>query len=194
MVKQLLPAFRITLLFTIVTGFIYPGVVAAICQAFLPSEANGSIVLLNGEPVGSRLIGQSFSKPEYFHGRPSSAGSNGYDAGSSGGSNLGPTSQKLIDRVRMAAEQFKAENPDFIGPIPADALTASASGLDPHISPATAEAQVLRVATARGVEPEKVGQLLENLVEHRSVGLFGEPRVNVLVLNLELDKSFPRQK
>jgi K+-transporting ATPase ATPase C chain len=191
MVKQFLPALRITVLLTIVTGFIYPGIITAICQAVFPSQANGSIVLLDGAPVGSQLIGQTFSKPEYFHGRPSGAGTTGYDGASSSGSNLGPTSRKLIDRVRTAADQFKGENPDAGGPIPSDALTASASGLDPHISPATAHAQIVRIAKARNVEPAKIMEVLDTFVEGRSAGLLGEPRVNVLLLNLALDKTFP---
>jgi potassium-transporting ATPase KdpC subunit len=153
MVKQLLPALRLTLLFAILTGLLYPGLVTAISQLIFPNQASGSIVTRNGLPIGSSLIGQNFTRPEYFHPRPSAAGSGGYDGASSGGSNLGPTSQKLFDRVKTSVEQFRKENPDFDGPIPADALTASGSGLDPHISPANAQVQVTRVAKARSADP-----------------------------------------
>ena len=188
MFKQLLPAFRIMLFFTILTGFVYPGLVTVLSQMIFPKQANGSLISKNGEVVGSTLIGQNFAKPEYFHARPSAAGM-GYDGAVSSGSNLGPTSQKLIDRVKASAEQFKKENPAFSDPIPADALTASGSGLDPHISPATAKAQVSRVAGARGVDSAQIQQLVDQLTEGRSLGFLGEPRVNVLALNLALDQQ-----
>src|SRR5215467_10153672 len=148
--KQIGPAFRVTLVFTVFTGLIYPGVVTVLCQLVFSDKANGSLVKVNGQVVGSSLIGQNFSKPEYFQPRPSAAGNDGYDAMSSGGSNYGPTNQKLIDRVKASVEKFHKENPDHQGPIPADLLTTSASGLDPHISPDSAQAQAARVAKARG--------------------------------------------
>ena len=188
MFKQLLPAVRIMLFFTILTGFVYPGIVTVLSQVIFPKQANGSLISKNGQVVGSSLIGQNFAKPEYFHTRPSAAGM-GYDGAVSSGSNLGPTSQKLIDRVKASAEQFKAENPAFSDPIPADALTASGSGVDPHISPATAKAQVSRVAGARGVDSAQIQQLVDQLTEGRSLGFLGEPRVNVLALNLALDQQ-----
>jgi K+-transporting ATPase ATPase C chain len=147
----------------------------------------------DGKEIGSALIGQNFTKPEYFHPRPSAAGNDGYDATASGGSNYGPTNQKLIDRVKASVEQFRKENPDYSGPIPADLLTASASGLDPDISPASAEAQAARVARARGISLEQVEQLIIRNTKGPDLGFLGEPRVNVLKLNLELDRQFPRK-
>jgi K+-transporting ATPase ATPase C chain len=144
-----------------------------------------------GKEIGSALIGQNFAKPEYFHPRPSSAGNDGYDSTASGGSNYGPTNQKLIDRVKASLEQFRKENPDYTGPIPADLLTASASGLDPDISPASAEAQVTRVAKARGASVDNLEQLIRRNTKGPDLGFLGEPRVNVLKLNLELDHQFP---
>ena len=191
MFKELAPAFRMTLVFTVLTGLLYPGLVTALNQGLFKDESNGSLVFRDGKVVGSRLIGQNFTRPEYFHPRPSAAGS-GYDGASSGGSNLGPTSRKLIDRVKAASEQFRQENPDFNGPIPADALTASGSGLDPHISPANAMAQLNRVAKARGVDATQIQQLVSGLTEGRSLGFLGEPRLNVLLLNIALDERFPK--
>ena len=191
--QQLFPALRMMLLFTVLTGLIYPGVVTGLCQMLFRSQANGSLITDNGQIVGSHLIGQNFTKPEYFHPRPSAAGANGYDATASGGSNLGPTSQKLYDRVKASAEQFRKENPDFQGPIPADALTASASGLDPEISVANAVAQTDRVAKARGTDAEMIRKLIDSSTENRTLGLLGEPRVNVLALNLALDRQFPKR-
>ncbi len=190
MIRQLVPAFRLTLLFTILTGLVYPGIVTGLCQVLFPSQANGSLIEKNGRIVGSQLIGQNFTRAEYFHPRPSAAGS-GYDASLSSGSNLGPTSRKLFDRVKASAEQFRAENPDFSGPIPADMLTASGSGLDPHISPASADAQVSRVAKARGTDPAQIRQLIAEFTAGRALGILGEPGVNVLELNLALDERFP---
>jgi K+-transporting ATPase ATPase C chain len=186
------PAFRLMLILTVLTGLIYPGVVTALCQLLFHRQANGSMLKVEGKEIGSALIGQNFTKPEYFHPRPSAAGNDGYDPTASGGSNYGPTNQKLIDRVKSSAEQFRKENPDFTGPIPADLLTASASGLDPDISPASAEAQAARVAKARGVNPTQVEQLITQNTKGPDLGFLGEPRVNVLELNLELDQKFPR--
>jgi potassium-transporting ATPase KdpC subunit len=191
--KQLLPALRMTLLMTVLTGLIYPGLVTGICQMVFPNQANGSLIQKNGAVVGSELIGQIFSKPEYFQPRPSAAGSDGYDATASGGSNLGPTNQKLVDRVNTAVAKFHKENPDYTGPIPADLLTTSGSGLDPHLSPASADAQVARVAKARGASEDQIRQLVTRLTEGRDLGFLGEPRVNVLRLNMALDDQFPRK-
>jgi K+-transporting ATPase ATPase C chain len=146
---------------------------------------------VNGKIVGSTLLGQNFTKPQYFHPRPSAAGNDGYDATASGGPNFGPTNQKLIDRVKADVAKFHAENPGYEGPIPADMLTASASGLDPHISPASALAQAPRVAQARGVTLDQVKQLIAAHTQGRRLGFLGEPRVNVLLLNLDLNQKFP---
>jgi K+-transporting ATPase ATPase C chain len=148
-------------------------------------------VEVNGQVVGSTLLGQNFAKPEYFHPRPSAAGQDGYDGMASGGSNYGPTNRKLIDRVESSVTQFRRENPGYTGPIPADLLTASASGLDPDISPASAEAQVDRVARARGVSPLEIRRFVEAHIEKREFGFLGELRVNVLALNVALDDKFP---
>jgi potassium-transporting ATPase KdpC subunit len=188
--KELAPAFRVTILLTIVTGFLYPGVVTGLCQLLFKNAANGSLVSANGQVVGSSLIGQNFTKPEYFQPRPSAAGA-GYDGFASGGSNYGPTNQHLIDRVQASIDQFHKDNPDFHGQIPSDLVTASASGLDPHISPASADAQASRIAKARGVRLDQVEQLISKHIEPRQLGFLGEPRVNVLELNLDLDQSFP---
>lgn len=191
--KQIGPALRMALFFTILAGFVYPGIVTALCQLILPGQANGSLVSAGGRVVGSSLIGQNFAKPEYFHPRPSAAGNDGYDASASTGSNYGPTNQKLIDRVKASIDQFRKENPDYHGPIPADAVTASGSGLDPDISLASAEAQTPRVAKIRGATVDQVVQLVREHAEGRILGPLGEPRVNVLALNLELDQQFPRK-
>lgn len=191
--RQIGPAFRIVLVFTVLTGLLYPGLVTAVCQVLFPSRANGSLVTVNGQIVGSALIGQNFSKPEYFQPRPSAAGNDGYDATVSGGSNYGPTNQKLIDRVKASVDKFRKDNPDYHGPIPADLVTASASGLDPHISPASSDAQAPRVAKARGVKVEAIRELIASHTESRQMGFLGEPRVNVLALNLALDQQFPHK-
>jgi len=243
--RQMLPALRMTLVLTVLTGLFYPGVVTAITQVVFPKQANGSLIVKNGTVIGSELIGQNFTRAEYFQPRVSAAGS-GYDATSSGGSNLGPTSAKLIrgttkmddkknevvdyDGINLRIvhyavdnnipyessvplDQFKdaSGNVDDVklikafnddkaplifkpkAPIPADAVTASASGLDPHISPAFARAQAKRVAKARGVEASALDQLVAQYTEGRDWGFLGEPRVNVLKLNLAVDQQFPRK-
>jgi len=192
MTQQLLPAVRATFLLTVLTGLVYPGVVTGLCQILFSDKANGSLVKKDGQIVGSVLIGQNFSRAEYFHPRPSAAGVNGYDPTASGGSNLGPTSQKLYDRVKASADEFRKENPTFAGPIPSDAVTASASGLDPEISAANAEAQIARVSAARGVKKEEIERLVASETKQRELGLLGEPRINVLEVNLTLDRLFPK--
>ena len=187
MIEQLGPAVRMTLVLTVLTGMIYPAVVTGIAGVIFPKQANGSLIERNGIVIGSELIGQKFSKPEYFHGRPSAAG-DGYDAANSSASNLGPTSTKLVDRVKADVAQFRKENPDIQGPLPADLLTSSASGLDPHISPESAYAQAPRVAKARGLTEGQIRQVVDEHVEGRQWGFLGEPRVNVLLLNLALDQ------
>jgi len=188
--KQLLPAVRMTALMTVLTGLIYPLAITGAAQALFRTKADGSLVSKEGRVVGSSLIGQTFSKPEYFHPRPSAAGNDGYDGMASGGSNFGPTNQKLADRVKASVAQFRKDNPGYSGVLPADLVTASGSGLDPHISPAAAEAQVERVAEARHVAPEQIRSLLSLHVEQPDLGFLGEPRVNVLLLNLDLDQKF----
>jgi K+-transporting ATPase ATPase C chain len=246
MFKELGPGFRLTLAMTILTGLLYPAVMTGLAELIFPKQANGSLVSVKGNVVGSSLIGQSFAKPEYFHPRPSAAGT-GYDATASGGSNLGPTSAKLLhgttktddkgkeivdfdglyDRVvhycvdndipytsSVPLDQFKDPHGDLDdvklikafndpnapltfapkSPIPADAVTASASGLDPHISPANAEVQAGRVAKARGVSPDQVKPLIAQSTDRADWGFMGEPRVNVLLLNVALDQRFPVSK
>ena len=193
--KQMIPGLRMTVLLTVLTGLIYPGAVTGICQILFPAQANGSLLVRNGKVVGSALIGQNFSKPEYFQPRPSAAGSDGYDASASNGSNLGPTSQKLVDRTKATVAKLRADNPtqSAVG-LPSDLATASGSGLDPQLSPASAAWQVNRVAAARGVRPTDVENLVSELTEGRDLGFLGEPRVNVLQLNLALDGKFPGGK
>lgn len=190
MLKQLIPGFRIALVLTVLTGVIYPGIVTGLCQLLFRQQANGSLVVKDGRIMGSSLIGQNFTKPEYFHPRPSAAGNEGYDASASGGSNLGPTSKKLIDRVRRNVEEFRKENPEYQGPIPVDMVTASGSGLDPHISPASAYAQSFRVAKARRIPVDRVNQLIAEYTEPPSWGFLGDARVSVLQINLALDQHF----
>lgn len=246
MMKELGPGLRLTLIFTVLTGLLYPAVMTGVSELIFPRQANGSLVTVNGRVVGSSLIGQSFGKPEYFHSRPSAAG-NGYDATASGGSNLGPTSAKLL-RGTIKMDDKKNEIVDFDGinlrvvhycldndipyessvpldqfkdshgdlddvklikafnddkaplrfsakaPIPPDAVTSSASGLDPQISPANAETQAARVAKARGVSADQVKQLIPQATDQADLGFLGEPRVNVLMLNIALDQKFPVSK
>jgi K+-transporting ATPase ATPase C chain len=245
MLKALKPGFMMMLVMTVLTGLVYPAIITGIAQVVFRDQANGSLIVSNGHVVGSRLIGQNFTKPEYFHPRPSAAGS-GYDPTASAGSNLGPTSAKLINGTTKKDEKGN-EVADFLGikarivhycidndiayessvpldtfkdaqgnlddakliaafsdekaplvftpktPIPADAVTASASGLDPHISPGNAQAQAARVAKARGVSVDQVQGVIAQHTEGRSLGLLGEPRVNVLQLNLALDQLLPRK-
>ncbi len=177
---------------TVVLGAIYPFAVWGISQVIFPHQANGSLIKdQKGEVIGSELIGQNFTATGYFHGRPSAAG-NGYDAGASSGSNLGPTSRKLIDRIQADSEPMQTDNPGKA--IPADLVTTSASGLDPHISPDGAEFQVPRVAKERGMSEVDLMQIVLKHTEGRQLGILGEPRVNVLLLNLDLDKTKPLKK
>jgi K+-transporting ATPase ATPase C chain len=246
MLKELGPGLRLTIIFTVLTGLLYPAVMTGVSELIFPKQANGSLLTVNGKVVGSSLIGQPFAKPEYFHPRPSAAGS-GYDAAASGGSNLGPTSAKLL-RGTIKMDDKKNEIVDFDGinlrivhycvdndipyessvpldqfkdshgdlddvklikafnddkapllfsakaPIPPDAVTASASGLDPHISPANAETQASRVAKARGVSADQVKQLIPQSTDRADLGFLGEPRVNVLMLNIAVDQKFPVSK
>jgi K+-transporting ATPase ATPase C chain len=189
--KQLLIALKATLVLTLLTGVMYPLLVTGLAKVLFRDKADGSLIQANGRTVGSELIGQRFTKPEYFHGRPSAAGNDGYDGLSSGGSNLGPTSQKLADRVTADVKTFRAENPTFSGAVPGDAVTASGSGLDPHLSPEAVDAQVARVAAARGMTTEALRQLVAAHTEDRQMAVLGEPRVNVLKLNLALDAAAP---
>ncbi|MES1261415.1 MAG: potassium-transporting ATPase subunit KdpC [Acidobacteriota bacterium] len=190
MFSELKPAILITLAFTLLTGIFYPLAVTGLAQAMFHRQANGSLIGQNGRVIGSELIGQNFTKPEYFHPRPSAAGA-GYDAANSGGSNLGPTNPALADRLAKDAAQFRKDNPGYAGTIPADAITTSASGLDPDITPANAMAQVARVANARGVSADMVRSLASAAIQGRDLGVLGEPRVNVLKLNLALDEKIP---
>jgi len=246
MLKELGPGFRLTVAFTVLTGLLYPAIMTGVSQIIFPKQANGSLITVNGKVVGSQLIGQQFSKPEYFHPRPSSAGS-GYDATASSGSNLGPTSAKLLrgttkmddknnevvdfDGINLRIvhycldneipydssiplEQFKDAKGELdevklikafndekaplvftaMAPIPADAVTASSSGLDPHISPANAEAQAVRVAKARHIQMDQLATLIAQSTERPDLGFLGEPRVNVSMLNVALDQQFPVSK
>jgi potassium-transporting ATPase KdpC subunit len=186
MKKNLITAFLMTIVTAVLLGLIYPLVVTGVAQLVFKDKANGQIVQRNGEAIGSRIIAQPFTSAKYFHPRPSFAGTNGYDATNSQGTNYAPTNQKLIDRVKADAVTLQAENPGQ--PIPVDLITMSASGLDPEISPAAAEFQVPRVARARGLAESTVRQLVEQHTEQRDLGLLGEPRVNVLELNLALDE------
>jgi K+-transporting ATPase ATPase C chain len=188
--KQLRPAILLTFVFIIVTGFVYPGIVTAVARLVFPHQASGSLVTQNARVVGSRLIGQQFNEPWYFHPRPSAAG-DGYDATASGGTNKGPTDRRLADTLIAGAIAQAQSAGAPKGRVPSDMATSSASGLDPHISPANALFQVARVAAARGVDSTQVRDLALHYVEPRQFGFLGEPRVNVLALNIALDNAFP---
>lgn len=188
MKKNLFISILMTIVTTILLGIIYPLVVTGLAQLIFPHKANGQLIQKDGQIVGSALIGQGFSGPGYFHSRPSAAG-NGWDAANSAGSNYGPTNQKLLDRVKSDVAADEADNPGI--PVPIDLVTTSASGFDPHITPAAAEFQLARVAKARAVNPDEVRALVAKHTEGRQLGFLGEPRVNVLELNLDLDQRFP---
>lgn len=193
MTRVLLIALRTTALTLLLTGLAYPLAVTGLGQLLFPARASGSLVRdERGQLVGSSLIGQSFAQPAYFQGRPSAAGDKGYDAAASGGSNLGPTSKKLRDRVAAELVRLRRENPQAVPLVPVELVTTSGSGLDPHLSPAGALWQVPRVARARGLAPERVRAVVERQIEERLFGLLGEPRVNVLQLNLALNLQFGR--
>jgi potassium-transporting ATPase KdpC subunit len=185
LLRQIRPAIILLLAMTLVTGVAYPAIVTAVAQVAFPSQANGSMIVVDGKTVGSSLIGQAFSDPKYFWGRLSAAGKDGYDASSSAGSNLGPTSQALIDRITADVDRLRAANGG--GPVPVDLVTTSASGLDPEISPAAADYQVARVAAARGMTETDVRAAVARHTSGQLLGFLGEPRVNVLLLNLDLD-------
>jgi K+-transporting ATPase ATPase C chain len=190
--KQIFPAIMLTIVLTLIVGIGYPLAVTGISQLLFKEKAQGSLIIKDNKVIGSRLIGQPFSGAGYFHSRPSAAG-NGYDSTASSGTNLGPTSTKLIEeKIKPAVEALKQENPNQ--PVPVDLVTSSASGLDPHITPAAAEFQVPRIARERGISEEQARNLVRRHTEVRQFGILGEPRVNVLELNLDLDSSHPLSK
>jgi K+-transporting ATPase ATPase C chain len=188
MKKNLMISVLMTIATTVLLGIVYPLVVTGLAQLFFKDKANGQLIVQNGKVVGSRIIGQAFVGPSYFHSRPSAAG-NGYDAANSNGSQLGPTNQRLIDRVKADIATNRSDNPGQ--PVPVDLVAASASGLDPDISPAAAEFQVPRVAKQRGISEDQLKQLVQQHTLPRQLGLLGEPRVNVLELDLDLNAKFP---
>lgn len=187
--RNLLIAVLVTVVTTVLLGVVYPLVVTGAAQLLFPDQANGQLLSRSGTVVGSRLLGQAFTSAGYFHGRPSAAGPDGYDAAASGGTNLGPTSDKLIRSVKQRVSAAHAENPDSA--VPVDLVTSSASGLDPHISPAAALFQIPRIARARGIDAQELRAVVQSLIETRQLGFLGEPRVNVLELNLALDERWP---
>jgi potassium-transporting ATPase KdpC subunit len=189
--RNLIAAALMTIVTTVLFGLMYPLLVTGLAQVIFPDKANGQLIEQNGKIVGSRIIGQAFSAPGYFHSRPSAAGT-GYDATSSSGTNLGPTNKKLIDSVKAAVETAQKENPGM--PVPIDLVTSSASGLDPHISPAAALFQAARIARERGIQEEDVRRLIDTNTAGRQLGFFGEPGVNVLELNLALDQEHPMKR
>ena len=190
MKKNLITSVLMMIATTVLLGIIYPLVVSGLAQLFFKDKANGQLIVQNGKVVGSRIIGQAFVGPGYFHSRPSSAG-NGYDAANSNGSQLGPTNQHLIERVKADVASNQSDNPGQ--PVPVDLVTASASGLDPDISPAAADFQLPRVAKQRGVSEDQLKRLVQEHTQPRQLGLLGEARVNVLELNLDLDARFPQK-
>src|SRR5215813_11449602 len=192
MKKNAITAILYTAVTTILLGIGYPLVITALAQLINRDKANGQLITRNGTVIGSRILAQPFTRAEYFHPRPSAAGTNGYDAGGSSGSNYGPTNQKLVDRVAGDVKSLQAENPDK--PVPIDMVTASGSGLDPHITPANADFQVPRIARARGISDIELVKLVDAHTERRQFGLFGEPRINVLELNLALDEKYPLKR
>src|SRR5215470_2182165 len=189
MKKNLITAVLMTLITTVLLGLIYPLFITGLAHLYSRDKADGQLVAKNGAVVGSRIIAQPFTGAGYFHPRPSAAGSNGYAADNSGGSNLGPTNQKLVDRVKTDVAALQAENPGH--PVPIDLVTTSGSGLDPHITPAGAEFQLPRIAKARGIDEKSLKMLVAQHIEPRQLGIFGEPRVNILELNLALDEKYP---
>jgi K+-transporting ATPase ATPase C chain len=188
--RHLVVAVLMTVVTTVIFGLLYPLVVTGLAQVIFPDRANGQLITRNGQVVGSALIGQAFSSPKYFHGRPSNAGG-GYDAANSSGSNLGPTNKALIDGVKARVDDARKDTPS--APVPVDLVTSSGSGLDPHLSPAAADFQVPRVARERGVTEDVVRRLVGEFTEGRQLGFLGEARVNVLLLNLALDERYPRR-
>jgi K+-transporting ATPase ATPase C chain len=191
MKKHFVTSILMTIVTTVLLGLVYPFLVTGIAQLIFPKQANGSLITANGKILGSRLIGQPFSSPGYFRSRPSAAGT-GYDAGNSSGSNLGPTNKTLVDRISGDAQKAQTENPGV--PVPMDLITTSGSGLDPHISPEAADFQVPRIAHERNISESEVRALIGNHTEGRQLGFLGEPRVNVLELNLDLDTTHPLKK
>jgi K+-transporting ATPase ATPase C chain len=191
--KNLITALLMTIVTTILLGLVYPLIITGLAQVIFPENANGQLIRsADGTVIGSRLLGQPFASPGYFRSRPSAAGAAGYDAAGSSGSNLGPTNQKLIDRIKADVAKLQAENPGK--PVPIDLVTTSASGLDPHITPAAAEFQVPRVARERGMSQDELRNIVAAHTEGRQFGFLGEPRVNVLELNLDLDNRNPMKR
>ena len=190
--SEIVPSLRMLVVLTVLTGVAYPLVITGVAQVAFPHAANGSLIVVDGKALGSELIGQPFDDPKYFWGRPSATSPYPYNAGSSSGSNLGPTNPDLEKAVKERVEVLRAADPGNTAPVPVDLVTASASGLDPHISPAAALYQVRRVARARGLDEAAVRQLVEGHTDDRTFGILGEPRVNVLALNLALDAQAKR--
>jgi K+-transporting ATPase ATPase C chain len=192
MKRNIITAILMTVVTTVLVGFVYPMLVTGLAQVLFHDKANGQLIVQDGKTIGSRIIAQPFTGAGYFHPRGSAAGNNGYDAANSGGTNYGPTNQKFVDRVKTDVSAAQAENPGK--PIPADYVTTSASGLDPDITPANAEFQTPRVAKERGISEAQLTALVQQHTEGRQFGFFGEPRVNVLELNLDLDSKYPSRK